>query len=73
MFNYLQAKGEALHLQLIDTWTRQYQVLEGRTHPQMTMNSASGYILTGIKVYRDAIPRDVADEPVAKRQCTNTV
>ena len=30
----------AINLRLTDTWFREYQVLEGRTHPQMTMDEA---------------------------------
>jgi tRNA (adenine-N(1)-)-methyltransferase non-catalytic subunit len=39
-----------INLQLSDTWTREYQVLPGRTHPEMSMSAGSGYLLTGIKV-----------------------
>jgi tRNA (adenine-N(1)-)-methyltransferase non-catalytic subunit len=39
-----------LDLQLNETWTREYQVLPGRTHPEMKMNACSGYLLSGIKV-----------------------
>jgi hypothetical protein len=38
-----------LSVHLYDSWSRQYQVLKNRTHPMMSMDSASGYLLTAIK------------------------
>ncbi|KDO24610.1 hypothetical protein SPRG_10142 [Saprolegnia parasitica CBS 223.65] len=49
-FDALQRMDSIVNLQLNDTWTREYQVLPGRTHPEMTMSAGSGYILSGIKV-----------------------
>ncbi|OQR86726.1 tRNA (adenine-N(1)-)-methyltransferase non-catalytic subunit trm6 [Achlya hypogyna] len=49
-FDALQKWDSVINLQLNDTWTREYQVLPGRTHPEMTMSAGSGYILSGIKV-----------------------
>ena len=40
----------AINLRLTDTWFREYQVLEGRTHPKMTMSQNGGYLLTGTKL-----------------------
>jgi tRNA (adenine-N(1)-)-methyltransferase non-catalytic subunit len=40
----------AINLRLTDTWFREYQVLEGRTHPNMTMSQNGGYLLTGTKL-----------------------
>ncbi|KAL9181810.1 hypothetical protein ACHAXT_012153 [Thalassiosira profunda] len=40
----------AINLRLTDTWFREYQVLEGRTHPNMTMSQNGGYILMGTKL-----------------------
>lgn len=50
LFNILQSQGLAINLQLSETWTREYQVLPKRTHPEMIMTSSTGFILTGIKV-----------------------
>jgi tRNA (adenine58-N1)-methyltransferase non-catalytic subunit len=50
-FRELQKRCCACKLQLSETWTREFQVLPGRTHPKMHMSSASGFILTGIKVH----------------------
>lgn len=49
-FKELQAQSLAINLRLSDTWTREYQVLPGRTHPNMTMSQSGGFILTGIKL-----------------------
>ncbi|KAJ6218177.1 hypothetical protein RDWZM_009334 [Blomia tropicalis] len=46
---YIQLKGKCLFLRISETWLRKYQVLEGRTRPEMTMNSSSGFVLSGIK------------------------
>ncbi|KAF1787833.1 tRNA (adenine(58)-N(1))-methyltransferase non-catalytic subunit TRM6 [Phytophthora cactorum] len=35
---------------LNETWTRDNQVLPGRTHPEMNMSACSGYLLSGIKI-----------------------
>jgi tRNA (adenine-N(1)-)-methyltransferase non-catalytic subunit len=40
----------AINLRLTDTWFREYQVLEGRTHPNMHMSQNGGYILMGTKL-----------------------
>jgi len=39
-----------INIQLVDTFTRQYQVLRNRTHPMMSMNGFGGYLLTAIKI-----------------------
>ena len=53
-FRELQRKQVACKLQLSDTWTREFQVLPGRTHPSMHMSSSSGFLLTGVKVPKRA-------------------
>jgi len=49
-FRELQRQDLAINLRLTDTWMREYQVLPGRTHPNMTMSQSGGFILTGIKL-----------------------
>ena len=49
-FLKLQQDNLAINLRLSDTWTREYQVLPGRTHPNMTMSQSGGFLLTGIKL-----------------------
>jgi hypothetical protein len=40
----------AINFCLIGLWICKYQVLEGRTHPNMKMKQNGGYLLTGIKL-----------------------
>ena len=49
-FQALQELNHAINLRLSDTWTREYQILPGRTHPNMNMSQSGGFILTGIKL-----------------------
>ena len=46
----LLLKPEAVNLRLSETWLRWYQILPGRTRPEMNMNGSGGYILTGTKI-----------------------
>ena len=48
--DYLTANKMAVFTRLEELWTREFQVLPMRTHPHMSMDGASGYILTAIKV-----------------------
>jgi tRNA (adenine58-N1)-methyltransferase non-catalytic subunit len=50
-FQRLQDDKVAINLRLCDTWMREYQVLEGRTHPFMQMSQNGGYILTGVRLH----------------------
>ena len=43
-------KNVAINLRLTDVWFREYQVLEGRTHPNMNMSQNGGYLLMGTKL-----------------------
>ena len=43
-------KNRAVNLRLSETWLRKYQVLPGRTRPDMNMSTTGGYLLTGVKV-----------------------
>lgn len=49
-FKTLQDKKLAINIRLCDTWMREYQILPGRTHPNMNMSQNGGFILTGIKL-----------------------
>jgi hypothetical protein len=42
--------GQAIDIQICESWTRDHQVLENRTHPPMRMHAASGYLLTATKI-----------------------
>lgn len=39
-----------VNLKLTESWLRRYQVLPGRTRPDMNMSGSGGYLLSGIKV-----------------------
>ena len=49
-FRELQRQNLAINLRLTDTWYREYQVLPGRTHPNMNMSQSGGFILAGVKL-----------------------
>jgi tRNA (adenine58-N1)-methyltransferase non-catalytic subunit len=44
----LQRSTVAIRTRLSETFTRHYQVLPGRTHPEMRTKGRNGYLLTGI-------------------------
>ena len=46
----LRSTGMAVHVDVSETWTREYQVLPDRTHPTMSMHAASGFLLTATSV-----------------------
>jgi len=47
----LQKDKRVFNTKLVDNWYREYQVLHGRTHPEMQMSSTGGYLITGNRVY----------------------
>lgn len=49
-FKWLREQGNAVNVQLSENFYRRYQVLPGRTHPEMNQLVAGGYILSGIFV-----------------------
>jgi len=49
-FRELQRQNLAINLRLTDTWYREYQVLPGRTHPNMSMSQSGGFLLAGVKL-----------------------
>lgn len=48
--SWLKINQRAIHVELSDSWLRQYQILPERTHPTVMMDCHGGYILTGITV-----------------------
>ena len=53
LFAHLKDSGDAVHIQLTETWQRDFQILENRSHPKMTMTANAGYVLSAIKVVND--------------------
>ncbi|CAF0873719.1 unnamed protein product [Didymodactylos carnosus] len=49
-YKYLKQRGGCIHVELSDSWLREYQILENRTHPLIRMSGTSGYLLSGIIV-----------------------
>jgi tRNA (adenine-N(1)-)-methyltransferase non-catalytic subunit len=49
VFAWLRREQCAVEIKLTEIFFREYQVLEGRTHPDMQMDNASGFVLTGVK------------------------
>ncbi|XP_075986330.1 tRNA methyltransferase 6 non-catalytic subunit [Anticarsia gemmatalis] len=47
LFVALKSKSNVAALKLTCNWLRNYQVLPERTHPEVTMNTSSGFLLSG--------------------------
>ena len=45
----LRLNGLAVRVELTEAWYREYQVLTNRTHPQVNISHAAGYLLAGVK------------------------
>lgn len=46
-YQRLRESGKVFNIQLTESWMRHYQVLSGRTHPDVNMDAQSGYLLFG--------------------------
>ncbi|XP_023228861.1 tRNA (adenine(58)-N(1))-methyltransferase non-catalytic subunit TRM6-like [Centruroides sculpturatus] len=49
-YSELKEKGNAILMNLTESWLRNYQVLPERTHPDVSISGSGGYLLTGIKI-----------------------
>ena len=49
-YQYVMQAELGVRLILADTWCREFQVLPGRTHPNMFTSTSGGYILSGVYV-----------------------
>ena len=49
----LRGDEEFINISVTEPWLRKYQVLPGRTHPEMTTSSTGGYILHALRVFGD--------------------
>jgi tRNA (adenine-N(1)-)-methyltransferase non-catalytic subunit len=63
-FRELQKQSLAINIRLSDTWMREYQVLPGRTHPNMNMSQSGGFLLTGIKLCPVTGHNDIDDSVI---------
>lgn len=50
VYEFLKADKKCIMIKIFDIFTRQYQVLKDRTHPQVNMEGFSGFILTATKL-----------------------
>jgi tRNA (adenine-N(1)-)-methyltransferase non-catalytic subunit len=74
-FLELQKNNLAINLRLTDTWMREYQVLPGRTHPNMHMSQNGGFLLTGIKlnpstgvnIMEESLRREIREQMATRR------
>ncbi|KNC86285.1 hypothetical protein SARC_01547 [Sphaeroforma arctica JP610] len=48
--NNMRARDDFVNASLFDTWTRSYQILPQRTHPENNMTGSSGYVLSATYV-----------------------
>ena len=48
-FAETKVKSSIANERISETWFRDYQVLSGRTHPEMNMSGGGGYLFSGIK------------------------
>lgn len=49
----LRGDEEFINISVTEPWLRKYQVLPGRTHPEMTTSSTAGFILHALRVFGD--------------------
>lgn len=52
-YQYLKSDPSFLSPTIIEPWLRQYQVLPGRTHPEMSGMGHGGYLLNCFRVFDD--------------------
>lgn len=66
-YNYLYEHELGIRLVLADSWMREFQVLPGRTHPNMYMSASGGYLLYGTYVGMAGVKPavQVSDEALA--------
>lgn len=57
----LRARHSYVNVSVSEPWLRRYQVLPGRTHPEMTTSASGGYILNAVRI----LDEDEADACVA--------
>ena len=70
--NFAESHGCA-EMSLTDSWFREIQVLPGRTHPDMRMQSGGGYLLTCTKVLPDIIEQGSKREMAYKDNGSTSV
>jgi len=49
--DWLLSQKAAVNIRIEELWMREYQVLPMRTHPEMSMDGTSGFVLSAIKIF----------------------
>ncbi|EST08001.2 Eukaryotic initiation factor 3, gamma subunit [Kalmanozyma brasiliensis GHG001] len=57
---------EFINISVTEPWLRKYQVLPGRTHPEMTTSSTAGFILHALRVFGEKQALEMRKEYLAK-------
>ncbi|CAG8466526.1 4713_t:CDS:10 [Paraglomus occultum] len=55
-FTYLRMSKQCINPEITESWLRNYQVLPGRTHPEMTISGGGGYILHAKRIINNDDP-----------------
>ncbi|CAO1617379.1 unnamed protein product [Parajaminaea phylloscopi] len=63
----LRGNPEIINLSVTEPWMRRYQVLPGRTHPEMSTSATSGYLLSAIRVFTQAQAAGMAEQERERR------
>ncbi|KAJ9473923.1 tRNA (adenine(58)-N(1))-methyltransferase non-catalytic subunit TRM6 [Pseudozyma hubeiensis] len=61
----LRSDEEFINISVTEPWLRKYQVLPGRTHPEMTTSSTAGFILHALRVFGDKQALEMRKEYLA--------
>ncbi|CDU25295.1 related to GCD10-translation initiation factor eIF3 RNA-binding subunit [Sporisorium scitamineum] len=61
----LRGDEEFINISVTEPWLRKYQVLPGRTHPEMTTSSTAGFILHALRVFGETQALKMRDEYLA--------
>lgn len=62
----LRGDEEFINISVTEPWLRKYQVLPGRTHPEMTTSSTAGFILHALRVFGEVQAVQMRKEYLAK-------
>ncbi|OWF38416.1 tRNA (adenine(58)-N(1))-methyltransferase non-catalytic subunit TRM6-like [Mizuhopecten yessoensis] len=56
-YEYLRKDGGMVNYRVSEAWLREYQVMEMRTHPVISMSGGGGYLLTATTVAKSDTPK----------------
>ncbi|SJX64013.1 related to GCD10-translation initiation factor eIF3 RNA-binding subunit [Sporisorium reilianum f. sp. reilianum] len=61
----LRGDEEFIDISVTEPWLRKYQVLPGRTHPEMTTSSTAGFVLHALRVFGETQALEMRAEHLA--------